>query len=507
MDPGQKRKTLAELAEILEELRHQKKRIVHCHGVFDLLHVGHIKHLQAAKALGDVLVVTLTQDEYVNKGPHRPAFTAPLRAEALASLACVDYVAVNEWPSAVETIHLLKPDLYVKGAVQEEGKRDHSDAFSLEREAIEQERGRLVLTEEDTYSASHLINQYLDVLSPEARAFLAEFGERHAIEEMDAHLESFKGLRVLVIGEAILDEYVFCSAMGKANKEPHLVSRYLREETYAGGALAIANHLSSFCDSVKLLSFLGEEDSKESLVRSRLNDAVSPTLLTRHGAPTIVKRRFVESYFGTKLFEIGVMGNKPLSTDDEKAFCDEIDKRAPEVDAVLVADYGHGLLTPSVISTLAEKAPFLAVNVQTNPGNYGFNMISKYDWASFVSIQENELRLEHRDPSGDLRDMMDRSAEKMSAKKFLVTRGSNGCVVRDRKGFAEAPAFSVQMVDRIGAGDAVLALATLCARRGVASDVMAFMASVVGAEACAIMGNSRAVDRETFIRHVASLLK
>src|SRR5947208_4306770 len=119
-------KRLKDLANTLEKLRGGGKKIVHCHGVFDLLHIGHIKHLEAARKRGDLLVVTLTPDRYVNKGPHRPAFPEQLRAEALASLACVDYVAINQWPTAVETIELLKPSLFVKGSVTGRGRRDHS---------------------------------------------------------------------------------------------------------------------------------------------------------------------------------------------------------------------------------------------------------------------------------------------------------------------------------------------------------------------------------------------
>src|SRR5437867_10418479 len=100
---------LREVADAVAALRGGGKKVIHCHGVFDLLHIGHIKHLEAARKLGDVLVVTITPDRFVNKGPHRPAFPERLRAEALASLACVDYVAVNEWPTAVETIRTLKP--------------------------------------------------------------------------------------------------------------------------------------------------------------------------------------------------------------------------------------------------------------------------------------------------------------------------------------------------------------------------------------------------------------
>jgi len=106
---------LSDLASALSNLRSQGRTVVHCHGVFDLLHVGLLRYFDEAKAMGDVLVVTLTTDKHVNKGPHRPAFTEQLRAEVLAALECVDFVAINPTATAVEAIRLLKPDVYVKG--------------------------------------------------------------------------------------------------------------------------------------------------------------------------------------------------------------------------------------------------------------------------------------------------------------------------------------------------------------------------------------------------------
>src|SRR5688572_21710492 len=133
---GNKIRPLDELSQALAPLRASGKKIVHCHGVFDLLHIGHIKHLQAARKIGDLLVVTITPDRFVNKGPHRPAFPERLRAEALASLVCVDFVAINQWPTAVETISRIKPTFYVKGMVKESGKRDHTDAIDHEANAV-----------------------------------------------------------------------------------------------------------------------------------------------------------------------------------------------------------------------------------------------------------------------------------------------------------------------------------------------------------------------------------
>ena len=129
---NEKIKTLEELQKIISELKTAGKKIVHCHGVFDLLHIGHIKHFKEARSFGDVLIVTVTPDEYVKKGPNRPAFTTSLRLEALASLETVDFVAANKWSVAVETIKMLKPEIYCKGPDYKNhdedttGKIDHS---------------------------------------------------------------------------------------------------------------------------------------------------------------------------------------------------------------------------------------------------------------------------------------------------------------------------------------------------------------------------------------------
>jgi rfaE bifunctional protein nucleotidyltransferase chain/domain len=109
-------KSLDELSDIILALKKDGKTIVQCHGVFDLLHPGHILHFQAAKREGDILVVTVTKDEYVDKGPGRPVFNQRIRTESIAAIQCVDYVALNGWPTAVETIKKLKPDVYVKGS-------------------------------------------------------------------------------------------------------------------------------------------------------------------------------------------------------------------------------------------------------------------------------------------------------------------------------------------------------------------------------------------------------
>ena len=158
-DSHAKIKTIAELAVVLGKVRKAGKKIVHCHGVFDLLHPGHVKHFQSARKKGDILIVTLTKDEYVNKGPGRPAFNHHLRAETLAALQCVDYVAINDWPTAVETIKKLKPHYYVKGSDYAQ-KEDITGKILEEEEAVRAVGGMLHFTDDISFSSSSLINAH-----------------------------------------------------------------------------------------------------------------------------------------------------------------------------------------------------------------------------------------------------------------------------------------------------------------------------------------------------------
>ncbi len=167
-------KNITELAALLPSLRGHDKKVVHCHGVFDPLHIGHIRHFEQAKKLGQILVVTVTPDQYVNKGPHRPVFPQELRAEAIAALQCVDFVAVNEWPMAIQTIQALRPDVFVKGS-EFRSNTDRTGAIPLEQAAVTSVGGRLEFTDDIVFSASTLVNRHLAVFPEEFRAYLSNF--------------------------------------------------------------------------------------------------------------------------------------------------------------------------------------------------------------------------------------------------------------------------------------------------------------------------------------------
>lgn len=319
-------------------------------------------------------------------------------------------------------------------------------------------------------------------------------------------MEKARSLRVLFVGEAIIDEYQYCETIGKSGKEPVLAARYVSAEKFAGGILAIANQAAVFSDHVGMVTVLGSQDSHEEFIREKLDPKIDACFLCASGARTILKRRLVEIYPFQKLFEIYVMDPGVLETVSQE-LCARLKAVLPNYDAVVVTDYGHGMLTPEVIELLCREGPFLAVNTQTNAANQGFNTVSKYRRADCICLSEKELRLEARNSGKDLRLIMAETAEKLSCQRMVITRGRDGCLCyHAQEGFFAVPAFTKRIVDRIGAGDALLAASALGAARGDPMEVVGFLGNVVGAQAVETVGNRSVVTRDVLLERIDSLL-
>lgn len=501
-------KTLEELARITRKLKSEGKKVVHCHGVFDLLHIGHIRHLNAALKKGDRLVVTITPDRYVNKGPGRPAFAENLRLEAIASLDCVDYVALNKWATAVETLKKLQPDFYAKGQDYRDMTKDLSGGIAKEKEAVESVGGKIVFTNEITFSSSRLLTDYHDLIPKDAVRYLKVFRDSRSTEEVIGFLKSASRLKVLVIGEAIIDEYQYCNAIGKSSKEPTLVVKSTGSEKFAGGILAVANHLADFAGEVQMVTFLGSKNSHEKFIRSNLSDKVKARFLKRKDSPTIVKRRFIDEYFFSKLFEVYEYNDSRLSKSDNNRLCGILEEIIPEFDVVMVVDFGHGMISREAVEILCDKSSFLTINAQANAGNFGYNKISKYHRADYVSTAEKEIRLTVKDHAGELKNLIKEVSSKQDYGRIAVTRGSYGCMIYEpTDGFSEVPAFTRRVVDRIGSGDAFLAITALCAAQGAPSDVMGFIGNAVGSQAVASVGNKEPIRKIPLLKYIETLMK
>ncbi|MCX5790434.1 MAG: PfkB family carbohydrate kinase [Elusimicrobia bacterium] len=501
-------KTLAQLSPILRRLREQGKRIVHCHGVFDLMHLGHIRHFQQAKKLGDVLVVTLTQDRWVNRGPGRPVFTQEHRAEAIAALNCVNFVAINDTPLAVGAIQLLRPHFYVKGPDYKDAGKDLTGGIRREREAVEAVGGKLVITDDLTFSSSSLINRHLGGLPPKTMDFLARFHKRHPLDEVLGYLRGASKLRFLFVGEAIIDEYRYCVAIGKSSKEPMLAIKHLETERFAGGIVAAANNAASILKQADVVTLLGDREPHEAFFRDRCCENVRLRCLPKTDSPTIVKRRYIDRYFFTKLLAIYEMNDTPLIVPDNRRLCGLLRKLVPQYDGVVVLDFGHGMLSDEAIEILCSKAKFLAVNTQSNAGNLGYHAASRYRRADFLCMAENEFRLEERDLHSNIRDIVRAVAKKLHCPSAILTGGKFGCLTYSaRHGYTEVPAVAHDVVDRMGAGDTFFAVTAPCVAQGAPMDVVGFIGNVAGAEAVATVGHRTFLQRTPLFKHIETLLK
>lgn len=347
----------------------------------------------------------------------------------------------------------------------------------------------------------------IPLLPEDVIRYLADFRQQYALDQIVNYLDGLRDLSVVVLGEAIIDEYVYCDALGKSGKEAMLAMKYVSQEQYAGGSLAIANHLTEFCQQITLISYLGANNSHEDFIRAHLKPEVTPRFIYKADAPTIVKRRFLDRYTRSKLLGVYEINDEYLHVQEEQELCGLLHETLPTCDLVIVADYDHGLITPRIVQLLSTEAPFLAVNTQVNAANIGFHSISKYHRADFICANENEIRMDRRNRNGDLPPLVQELAERMKCPAILITRGNNGTLLyRKTEGVTACPSFAVKVIDRIGAGDAVLSIASLLSVKGVPADILSFISNLVGAEAVGIIGNKRSLDKSQLIRSIKSFL-
>ncbi|OGN25691.1 MAG: hypothetical protein A3B17_02185 [Candidatus Yanofskybacteria bacterium RIFCSPLOWO2_01_FULL_45_72] len=501
-------KPLSELVTIVNQLKAEGKRIVLGHGVFDLMHIGHMYYLEQAADLGDVLIVSIVDDKFVRKGSDRPCFAETIRRRSIASLGFVDFVAPCHEIGPYEIIRTLKPDVYVRAEKVAPLLDDPESGLSKDKEILDSVGGEMIFVQQmPLVNSTNLLNRYFPTNSPEVMNFLESFKMRHEYQNVVGKIKELSGLKVLVVGETIIDEY--CHAVplvGKPSKAPIVAVELKEKEIFAGGVLACANHVAGLCNRVDALTYIGKNDNREEFLRSKLRSNINPIFFHCSDRPTITKTRFVEPAYFTKMFEVYEFDRRFLPSELENEIAAYLMKHISEYDLVVVTDYGHGFFSRGLISILTEQAKFLAVNAQTNSGNMGFNYITKYQKAGYVCIDEIEARLATHDNTSPIEYVIRDVNNKISAKNIIVTMGHRGSIFLDGKEVKMMPSFTAKVVDSVGAGDAFLAFSSVCAAGNLPIELTALVGNITGAIAVSILGNKFAVDPEIFFRHLKHLL-
>ena len=509
MKPAEKIRPVAELAEMRRRWRAEGRVVVQCHGCFDIVHPGHLRYLRFAKDQGDILIVSVTSDEAVGKGPDRPYIGEDLRLENLAAIEYVDYVCLdaNHWAGPV--LGALEPDVYVKG---KEYAESGDPRFARERELVEERGGKVIFSSgEVVYSSTFILSQFRDRFRLEEER-VQSFVRQHGIgaAQLDGALHRFLGKKVLVVGDPILDRYIHCDALSVAAESPILSVMPLREELFLGAGALIARQVVAFGGEATLLSVLGDgEDGDESerfaaeLARAEVGFA----RIRSDRRPLYTKTRYLVDE--SKVFKVNSGRYAPLSTTTARELVEAAAERMPEFDAVIATDFGYGLFSDGVAGEISARAREAGRPLYVDVSHSARAHLLHFARPRLATPTEAELRLAFSDDESGLSHLASLYYQASGAEQLILTLGKRGAVIFDppvepgaRLSSDYLPSLATHPVDAVGAGDVFLATAVLADLVGESSASATFLASCASALHVRRLGNEP-VDLADITRFVA----
>lgn len=439
----------------------KKNKIVMAHGVFDLFHYGHLKHLQAAKQFGDILIVSVTADKFINKGPNRPFFDLNKRIEILKNLKFVDYVIPSNSKTAEANLLLIKPHVYAKGNDYSNKTKNNDPDLFKEISIVKKYKGKIEIIKEIQFSSSSLINQ--QELSKEYLKIFKNLYSRLDFEEIE---KSFIDRdNIVVVGDLIADKFVFLKSLGKSRKNNLISTRYIRAEVQHGGVLMIYLIIQSFFKKSRLVLFGNKKNltfvSKIVAKKNILFCNIKKDTLT-------LKTRFVDAYDKSKLFQVNendILSFTPTQKSKVINFFKKTILNKNKSHKLIIADFGQGYIFENLVNLINKSKIFKFVNCQANSSNFGYNLFNKYKNVEHIACDEDEFRLVSKNPSQSLKDSLTRFQKdigKLKIQNLLVTAGKNGCYhiskgeKKNKLKFLDS-INSRKFIDSIGSGDTFFA--------------------------------------------------
>tara|TARA_Y100001934_G_scaffold72552_2_gene90234 strand:+ start:3083 stop:4624 length:1542 start_codon:yes stop_codon:yes gene_type:complete len=500
-----------EISSVLDKHRENGEKIVQCHGTFDLIHPGHVIHFEESKRLGDKLVVTVTGEKFVNKGPGRPYFNDELRIKSLSALESIDYVVIVPYPAAVEAIEAVRPDIYCKGKEYEDACSDVTGNMEDDVKTVQVVGGVIRYVGSVVFSSTKLLHGNFSTQTPEVKLFCKSIAESYNTADLRSFIDSFSSLKVLVLGDVIFDEYETVQVQGLTSKNRILSGRSLYGSQQAGGALAVFRHALQFTESIQFLSLVGTESWVEPTLQKFLPQK-NDNVIRCEKFTTVRKLRFVEPYKEgielNKLFSVNYINDAEIPQDAESQILDSLSSTIKNFDLVLVMDFGHGLMTQKIRELVQEKALFLALNCQTNSYNHGYNIINRqYKRADSFSLDEAEIKLASGIKKTNFSKELELLRQSLSSKYAWLTRGAVETIgISNDKELSRCPSFENEVVDPVGAGDAFCTIASLAAAKGLPMDASTYLAQMAGAQAVRIIGNSEAIKKADLLKAAQTMI-
>lgn len=485
MNPSRKVVSVHAAAETVRRAQREGRTVVLCHGCFDIVHPGHLRHLTWARRQGDMLVVSVSGDAAVRKGVGRPLVPEALRAENLAALECVDLVIVTPEATAVRTLRAVRPDRYVKGA---EYRDSHDPRLAAEREAVEEGGGQVLFSAGDVvYSSTSLIASRADGWSLDAER-AAGYVRRHnaSFGALRAMLRRAGRLRCLVVGDTIIDEYIHCDATHVAGEAPVLNATMVRTERFMGASAIAAQHLRALGAQVTLATAVGAGKGSDRLRTTCAEEGIGLIELP-HRARIARKRRYLAKK--SKLLKLDDPPPAAFGARETEDFLAQIDGAAEHWDLVALLDFGYGTLAagslPRLLETLRPRAGVMVGDVSGPRAD-----LLALRGCDLLAPTEPELRTAMRAPSVGLATLAGSLAGQTGAGGVIVKLGEDGLVAFDAHGRDDEgrltsdflPSLARRAADPLGCGDALLAAAGVT----LAAGGSLFDAALVGSAAAGL---------------------
>lgn len=480
LDYKRKIKTPDELAAILGPFPRQTK-VVMCHGTFDIVHPGHVRHLMYAKERGGILVASLTCDAHINKANFRPIVPEALRAMNLAAIEVVDYVIIDSNPTPIENIKKLKPDLFAKGFDYVQS--GIPPRTQEEMNTLESYGGELIFTPGDiVYSSSAIIESTPPKLGYTKLKLLME-SEGVTFDQLRRALEKFRNHSLHVLGDTIVDSYTQCSVLNGLTKSPTIDVQVTGKTNFSGGAAVVAKHLRATGASVTLTTVLGDDDLKDFVLSDLEKHSITCNALIEKSRPTTNKTAFIAQ--GYHMLRVSRVDNRVISYRTLQFVCDSVKKTA--VDGFICSDFRHGIFNKTTIPKIISAIPENTYRVADSQVASRWGNILEFKDFDLITPNEREIRFALGDQHSVIRHLALELYNQARCKLLILKLGERGILTYRTNppantGFFVLDAFADRVVDAVGAGDALMSYATL-SMLATKSEVIA---SILGSFAAAI---------------------
>ena len=482
-----KLKTKEELIKIIGNFPRAEKVII-CHGVFDVVHPGHVRHLAYAKTKADKLVITITADRHIKKGIYRPHIPEGLRALNLAAFEMVDYVIIDEEATPLSILETIKPDYFAKGF--EYTSSGLPQATQEEANVVEEYGGKMIFTPGDVvYSSSNFLNLALPKVQIEKLLHLMEYNNI-TFNILRETLSNFSNFHVHVVGDTIVDTYTRTNFIGGQTKTPTFSVLYQGHEDYIGGAGIVSQHLKAAGAKVTFSTVLGEDRLKDLVIDGLKESGVDVKAIIDSTRPTIQKNAIISG--GYRLLKIDTLDNRPISNDIIDKLVKEISNS--KADSVVFSDFRHGMFNRMSVPVLTKSINKNAFKVADSQVASRWGNITEFKEFDLITPNEREARFALGDQDSTVGRLASLLKDSCSYKNLILKLGERGIFCSNSNSESKDSYFSVDsfannVVDAVGSGDALLAYSTLAMMSTKSLVIASILGSMAAACECEIDGN------------------